>query len=282
MRLKIHHVTAYDYPRPVTHSVNEVWLRPLSDDRQVCLSFELTTSPPSQPRPYSDYYGNTVYHFDIPQPHSRLEIVANAEVMTDDRDIERVLREDGSPYRPLSPADRDRWLDFLSETALTTAGPGVRGFLRAMQLHEETVAAVAGAVAERVHAALTYAPGATDVTTPAEQALDLGTGVCQDYAHLYLTLMRQLGIPARYVSGYFRASSDAAEPLATHAWPEVLLPASGWVGFDVTNGHVVDGRYAKIAVGRDYSDVPPVRGAYSGPRSSGLDVAVSVINDQQQ
>ena len=282
MRLKIHHVTVYDYPLPVTNSVNEAWLRPLTDDRQVCLSFSLTTTPRSQPRPYTDYYGNTVYHFDIPEPHSRLEIVADADVMTDDRDLEAALVEDRSPYRPLTPADHDRWLDFLTETPLTATGPATRGFIRAMQLQHETVAGLVREAAERVHAALTYRSGTTDVGTSAEEALDLGIGVCQDFTHLYLAVIRQFGVPARYVSGYLSTGEAADEPLATHAWVEVLLPAAGWVGLDIANGRPVDARYAKIAIGRDYADVPPVRGAYSGPRGTGLDVAVSVINDQQQ
>lgn len=281
MRLKIHHVTAYDYPVPVTNSVNEVWLRPLTDDRQVCLAFSLTTTPRSQPRPYTDYYGNTVYHFDIPEPHARLAIVADADVMTDDRDVAALLAGDGSAHRPLSPADHDRWLDFLSETPLTTAGPAIRGFMRGFRAREATVAGLVQEVADRVHDALAYTGGVTDVSTPAEDALDLGAGVCQDFAHLFLAVARGLGVPARYVSGYLSTGASADEPLATHAWAEVLLPAAGWVGLDIANGRPVDGGYAKIAIGRDYSDVPPVRGAYSGPRGSGPDVAVSVVNDQQ-
>jgi len=151
-----------------------------------------------------------------------------------------------------------------------------------MQLRHETVSGLVREVADRVHAALAYRSGMTDVGTAAEEALDLGTGVCQDFAHLYLAVIRQLGVPARYVSGYLSAGQATDEPLATHAWAEVLLPAAGWVGLDIANGRPVDARYAKIAIGRDYADVPPVRGAYSGPRGANLDVAVTVINDQQQ
>jgi transglutaminase-like putative cysteine protease len=282
MRLKIHHVTSYDYPRPVSNSVNEVWLRPLTDDHQACLSFTLTTTPRSQPRPYTDYYGNTVYHFDIPEPHAHLEIVADAEVMTDDRDIATLLSGDHSSYRPLTPADHDRWLDFLSETPLTTAGPAVRGFVRALQVRQDTVAGLVREIADRVHTALAYQSGTTDVATSAEEALDLATGVCQDFTHLFLAVSRQLGVPARYVSGYLGGGGSSDQPLATHAWVEVLLPTAGWLGLDVTNGLLVDAQYAKIAIGRDYYDVPPVRGAYAGLRGSDADVAVSIVNDQQQ
>lgn len=282
MRLLIHHVTTYQYPHAVLNSVNEVWLRPLTDDRQVCLSFSLTTTPRAQPRPYTDYYGNTVYHFDIPEPHTRLEIVADAEVLTDDRDIAALLDGDHSPILPTSQADRDRWLDFLSETPLASAGPAILGFVRALQLKQETVAGLVREVAARVHGALTYIKGSTDVTTTAEDALTIGAGVCQDHTHLFLTVMRRLGVPARYVSGYLSAGDGSGEPLATHAWAEVLLPAAGWVGLDIANHRPVDARYVRIAIGRDYADVPPVRGAYSGPRGSGLDVAVHVLSEEQQ
>lgn len=282
MRLKIHHTTIYDYPHPVASSVNEVWLRPLTDERQSCLSFSLTTVPRSDPRPYSDYYGNTVYHFDIPAPHSRLEVTADAEVITQDVNTMDVLRSDPSPRQPLSPLDRDRWLDFLAETPLTTAGEGIRAFARSIGEGRSTVAGVVLAVADRVRAVLRYQGGVTNVMTPAEDAYGLQCGVCQDYTHLFLTVCRQLGVPARYVSGYLSTGGGADEVQSSHAWPEALLPVAGWVGFDVTNGCPVDGRYVRVAVGRDYADVPPIRGAFSGRAGTAPDVAVYVVDDQQQ
>src|SRR5436305_14179367 len=132
MRLTIHHETVYLYPRPVVNSVNEVWLRPLSDEGQRCLSFNLTTSPPSQPRPYTDYFGNTVYHFDVPEPHGRLEIVAEAEVETRDGDSAAALDADASPYAPPSQVDQDRWLDRLPEAPLTVLGPAARALATSM------------------------------------------------------------------------------------------------------------------------------------------------------
>ncbi len=282
MRLKIHHTTVYEYPFPVTNSVNEAWLRPLTDERQSCLSFSLITTPRSEPRPYTDYYGNTVYHFDIPEPHGRLEVLAEADVLTQDTDMMAEIQADASPYRPLSPVEHDRWLDFLTPTPLTKPGEAIPPYAAAIAAGRSTVAGLVLAISDRVHATLRYESGVTDVNTVAEDAFRLQVGVCQDYTHLFLAVCRLLGVPARYVSGYFSTSAAADAVQASHAWPEVLLPAAGWVGLDVTNGRPVDGRYVRVAVGRDYADVPPIRGAYSGPRGSGIDVAVQVLNDQQQ
>jgi transglutaminase-like putative cysteine protease len=282
MRLTVHHETAYDYPRPVTDSVNEAWLRPLTDEHQSCLSFRLTTDPPSEPRPYTDYFGNTVYHFDIHEPHTRLTIVTDAVVLTEPEDIARALANDRSPLQSPFVDGRDRWLDFLAATPLTHAGSSVRGFAKQFEGKHETVSEFLNALRGRVHDALEFVSGCTTVTTSAEEALNLGTGVCQDYTHIFLAVCRLAGIPARYISGYLCTEAGPDEPQASHAWPEALLPSTGWVGLDVANDCVVDQRYARIAIGRDYSDVPPVRGAFSGPDAAGPDVRVSVLESRQQ
>lgn len=283
MRLQIHHVTSYNYPKSVANSINEVWLRPLTDRRQTCLSFALTTTPASTPRPYTDYFGNTVYHFDVFAPHERLEIVADAEVETLDGDGSAALAADPSPYGALDGAAQDRWLDYLAETSLTTIGPATRALADELSAARLSVAALLQTLAERVHAALRYQAGVTGVDTTAEQALATAAGVCQDYTHAFLAVCHALAIPARYISGYLCTGVGENQAQASHAWPEALLPLGGWVGFDPTNGRLVDGRYVRVAVGRDYSDVPPVRGAYSGPPSrDGMDVSVYVLNEQQQ
>jgi transglutaminase-like putative cysteine protease len=282
MRLSIHHSTVYQYPHAVVNSVNEVWLRPVSDERQTCLSFSLTTMPASNPRPYTDYFGNTVYHFDVPEQHARLEIIADAEVETVPIDRDALLAGDDAPFEPLSPDEQDLWLDYLVETPLTAAGPAVRRLAIEVSRGQDTTAGVLRALAARVAGALRYEPGTTGVETPAEEALRQGAGVCQDYTHLFLSSCRRLGIPARYVSGYLCTTNGDGERQQSHAWPEALLPRAGWVEFDPTNRRMVDEQYVRVAIGRDYGDVPPVRGAYSGPSADGLDVSVYVVNDQQQ
>lgn len=280
MRLTVHHETLYEYPRPVANSVNEAWLRPLTDERQSCLSFRLTTLPFSDPRPYTDYFGNTVYHFDVHEPHSVLRIVADAEVLTEPFDVLAALAADESSYQPLVNAD-DRWLDFLAPTPLTAPDAQIQDFSRDLQRQETTIAEVVRTLAAAVHARIQYEPGRTAVTTTAGEALSESAGVCQDYTHIFLATSRLFGIPARYVSGYLYDEDASGLVQVSHAWPEVLLPATGWVGLDVTNGCPVDERYVRVAIGRDYADIPPVRGAYSGAAGGGPAVAVSVQAGQQ-
>jgi transglutaminase-like putative cysteine protease len=282
MQLTIHHETVYSYPRPVISSVNEVWLRPMSDGGQRCLSFQLTTVPESQPRPYTDYFGNTVYHFDVPEPHEQLTIIANTVVETRDGDDSSTLLSDTSPHLPLSSEDQDRWLDWLSDTPLTARGAGVAGLAGELRSRFDTTSALVRAVAKRVNECLRYESGVTGVSTTAEDALRFGAGVCQDYTHVLLSVCRALGIPARYVSGYLATGTGEEQRQQSHAWAEICLPVAGWIGFDPTNDRLVDGHYVRVAIGRDYSDVPPVRGAFSGPSGHGLDVSVYVLSDQQQ
>jgi transglutaminase-like putative cysteine protease len=282
MRLKIHHRTVYEYPRSVVNSVNEARLCPLTDERQSCLSFRLVTSPRSESHSYTDYFGNIVHYFDIQQPHLRLEVAADADVVTEDIDAAARLYSDLSPYEPLTPDQQDQWIDYLSETPLTKVGPLVAELTYAIGEAHLTVSDCVRAAADRVHDALKYEAGVTSVRTAAEDALEFGAGVCQDFTHVFLAVSRRLGIPARYVSGYLCLTAGRDERQASHAWAEVLLPEQGWVGLDVANGRLVNARYVRVAVGRDYSDVPPIRGAYSGPPGTEPVVAVHVYDDQQQ
>jgi len=276
MRLIVHHETLYDYPQPVANSVNEAWLRPLTDERQSCLAFRLCTAPSSDPRPYTDYFGNTVYHFDIHEPHTRLTVTADAEVLTEPLDA------DSSPLQALSAEAGDRWLDFLAPTALTCAGPGIRDLLQEIRGQEETVSSFLRGLLSHVHERIAYLTGTTTVATSAEDALALGRGVCQDQTHVFLAVCRLVGVPARYVSGYLCDSAEAGESQASHAWAEALLPATGWVGLDPTNDCLADQRYIRVAIGRDYSDVPPVRGAFFGRAGAGPEISVSVQDVIQQ
>ena len=281
MRIKVHHETVYEYPLPVTNSVNEAWLRPLTDERQSCLSFRLTTRPDSDPRAYSDYFGNTVYHFDIYEQHTRLEIRAEAEVLTEPFDSGAALVADRSCLGALS-RDDEQWIDYLTTTPLTFPGGRLQELARSIVGGPATVGGVVGALADSVRDSIRYQPGCTNVSTTAEEALIRGAGVCQDYTHVFLAASRFLDIPARYISGYLYDGIVAGEVQKTHAWPEVFLPDAGWVGIDVTNGCPVDERYVRVAIGRDYTDVPPVRGAYSGAAGSGPSVSVFVREDEQQ
>jgi transglutaminase-like putative cysteine protease len=281
MRLTIQHETVYEYPRPAMNSVNEAWMRPLTDERQTCLSFRIDTRPLSSPRPYTDYFGNTVYHFDIQEQHSRLVVATSAEVLTEPLDAAAALASDLSEYQPLSPTD-EHWLDFLASTPLTQPGSLICALAKEVSNGSTTVSALLQALSEAIRQRLSYLPESTKVDSPAETALEQGAGVCQDFTHVYIATARALGIPARYVSGYLCSDTAMGVTQASHAWPEALLPSTGWVGIDVTNGCFPDERYVRVATGRDYDDVPPIRGAFIGAAPADPTVAVSALTIEAQ
>ena len=305
MRLRIFHTTRYIYPIPASESHNEVRLMPLSDDDQTCLDFRLNVTPPSRIHAY-DLPSGRVHYFDTRERHSELAIRAELLVITHRQNPFRFLpvgdgAEDSEFYRRESV--RQDYAEFLTAT-------------ERVQLHPETdrIAAVARkqasgagtvpflmALTRQLYRVLTYAPGATGVNTTILHVLEHREGVCQDFAHLMLAICRRQGIPARYVSGYLYTGEDqppdsgagvSAGPSsnpeaphglvsgsAMHAWVECLLPDSRWHGFDPTNNLLTNDYYVKVHTGRDYGDVPPVRGVYRGPFAHTLEVSVRVLSD---
>ena len=278
---------------------------PLSDDDQTCLDFRLTTSPTARLFAY-DLPGGRVHYFDTRVRHSELLIQAESLVVTHRHNPFIHLpqtEEDTEFYRRESV--RLNYAEFLAPTGR-------------VQLHPETdrIAAVArkqssggGTVAflmaltRQLYRVMTYTPGATNVNTPILDVLEQKEGVCQDFAHLMLAICRRQHIPARYVSGYLytgegqtggtapdgAASDNAPMPTATpsglvsgeamHAWVECLLPDNQWHGFDPTNNLLTNDYYVKVHTGRDYGDVPPLRGVYRGPFAHSMDVSVRVVKE---
>jgi transglutaminase-like putative cysteine protease len=285
VELNVHHVTTFEYEGWVRDSVNEVRLCPRSDALQTTFDFRLTTEPPSEPRYFLDCFGNTVHTFDIPEPHTRLVITASSSVLTRPPEVPPDL---GFPdaYAPLRLEDGGELIDFLIPTNRADFSRSIVAFAR--EIRESGPSVLLGPLVLRasrtLHERLIYEPGTTDVGTIAGTALEAGRGVCQDYAHIMLATLRVLGVPCRYTSGYFRASGDADEvgEQASHAWVEVWFPSHGWVGVDPTNDRVVDDSYIRVAYGRDYGDVSPVRGSYRGAETSAMDVGVWVSAGWQQ
>jgi transglutaminase-like putative cysteine protease len=276
----IRHTSRFAYSAPITESTMEVHMQPRGDGRQRCLRFELTTQPRARVFAYQDSLGNVVHHFDIPSRHSRLWVTADAIVemahaatlpeslpdrVWDDLDE---IAVSGERWHSLQPSQ------FARETPLLAA------------LAEELVwqrDADPLTLMRRLNYALfhsfTYAQSETHVDSPIDDALKARAGVCQDLAHIMIALARRIGIPCRYVSGYLSSSSDSHDRSAegaTHAWAEAYLPTLGWVGFDPTNDVLAAERHIRVAVGRDYADVPPTRGVFRGEAGSVLAVQVTV------
>lgn len=284
MRFKVCHRTQYEYHQPVSESVGELRMRPVDDDLQRCLEYSLSIHPESTaPRSFRDFFGNTVECFSVPFRHSALiiechSVVDTGLVVPHDRQLETTLGEARQILRS-SPAET---LLYLGASRLVNAVrvSGITGFgvVRASVPIGEAISGIN----RWIHANFRYNSGATDVETPLEQVLERREGVCQDFAHVFLAIARGLGLPARYVSGYVESRVPGEDKdshiggMASHAWVEVMLPGGLWWGLDPTNNCVAGERHVKVAVGRDYSDVPPVRGTFRGGGSHQLAVEVTL------
>ncbi|MFE3851766.1 transglutaminase domain-containing protein [Streptomyces griseorubiginosus] len=261
-RLRIEHVTEVAYAQPAASSHNEVRMTPLTLPAQTTLDARVTVNPTTPTWTYWDYWGTQVTGFDLMDPHGRLTITASSLVET-------------TPPEPLPAAPswaevaervaRSRLLEFASPTGRTTVpaklAKKARKAAAGLDPHE-TALAVSALVAGRV----SYLPGATSVNTSPAEAWEQGAGVCQDITHLTVAMLRAVGLPARYVSGYLHPEREAElhRPVAgqSHAWIEYW--AGDWCGYDPTNGVRADESHVVVARGRDYDDVTPHKGIYRG------------------
>jgi transglutaminase-like putative cysteine protease len=280
MYYSILHKTRYRYSALVSESVTEVRMQPRSEGAQRCLSFKLSTSPISRVNSYTDCYGNIVHHFDLPAPHRTMTITAEAMVILPPSPPlpDRLAPEAWAEVDALTEAE-DHW-DFLAPSRFARAHPLLEDLAYELEvLRRDDPLVLLRELNERMFKAFAYDPEHTEVDSPIEVALEARKGVCQDFAHIMIALVRPLGIPCRYVSGYLfhrREDHDRSEEDATHAWVEALLPGLGWVGFDPTNNLIAGERHIRTAVGRDYADVPPTRGVFKGRAESRLEVGVKV------
>jgi transglutaminase-like putative cysteine protease len=272
MRLQIVHRTRYDYASPVRDSFNEVRLRPVSNEHQTCEAFMLKVLPATRLRHYEDFARNWVCHFEVPEPHTSLTIEAASTATTNGSNH---LPPEAAPF-PLARirecAGLERCFDYLQSSDYVELDPAVWRLALDVTAGAADTWQAAQRLMRWVHGGFTYTPKATTALTRMGEALERRVGVCQDYAHVLIGLCRSLQIPALYVSGYLH--TPGAE--ATHAWMEVFLPGVGWRALDPTHNCQPDERYVKIAVGRDYADVPPTRGHYRGTQERKLDVSVSI------
>lgn len=275
MYLDIRHTTTYSYARPAWDSFNELWLRPADDYRQTLLAFELAISPGATVRDRRDGFGNLIHHFHLPGDHTELVIDARSSVVT--YPVPAPLEVSAR----VLPDLRGRFFEYLAPTRRVPLNENWHRVFGALPLGaDDGLVSYLDALNTYLHGRFVYAPAATDVNTPLTEFAGHNSGVCQDFAHAMLALCRAAGIPARYVSGYIHSNPRGDETLigaeASHAWIEAFLPGSGWVGFDPTNGCPITEAHVKIGYGRDYDDLPPVRGLRRGGGGAGLEVTVQV------
>ena len=236
-------------------------LKPLDAGGQRCLYFNLVTEPQDGVLKYTDHFGNDVHHFDVIQSHQKMTVAATSEVLTADLYV--------ADSSGLSPLDE---FNYLSPTVYAPHTADLSDFSASYRLENDPLGS-ASAIMQAIHQMIIYEKGATDVKTTADQALALGRGVCQDFSHIMLAACRTQMLPARYVSGYLYNNGHTA---ASHSLVDVLMPDRGWISLDPTHNREQTGQYVRVAVGRDYSDVPPTRGIFKGSANERMDVQVSV------
>ena len=281
MHYSVQHVTRFRYSSPVRQSVMELRMQPRSEGPQSLRNFQVSTNPRAQLYAYTDHLGNAVYHFNVLREHSELRIETQSLV-------EMV------PFHPLPEATdplewerynsynlRDDHYDMLEASKFAHISASLSNFMaeHGLIVPKSDPLTVLKSLNTTIYDAFSYQVGVTDASSPIDDALNAGRGVCQDFAHIMIAVARSWGIPARYVSGYLYhrpKSSDRSGEDATHAWMEAWMPSLGWIGFDPTNNILASERHIRVAVGRDYSDVPPTRGTYKGSAESELAISVSV------
>jgi len=278
MQYTVRHLTRFTYENPISESMMEVRMQPRTEQHQRCLGFELTTTPRATITAYRDPLNNIVHHFDIPGRHGQLTIVAEAIVeFVGATDVPIALPVDAWTQVQAIERAQTHW-EYLQPSPFTRETPLLKAFEATLTNGErrDPLSEVL-AINDAIHRRFTYRQQVTGVDSPIDHALETGEGVCQDFAHVMLACVRRLGIPGRYVSGYlFHGSDDTSADGATHAWIEAFLPGLGWVGFDPTNNVVAGTRHIRVAIGRDYADVPPTRGVFRGRSANELAVAVQV------
>jgi transglutaminase-like putative cysteine protease len=288
MRVRIEHVTRFDYATPATGSFNEVRLTPRNDERQNLLDFDLRTEPTSRTMSYRDHFDTVVHAFNVWAPHDTLVVTGSSTVVTTSRRRPPEGDEPGGGQEGLdlldTPDFRDEHAEWLRPSPQAGGGDNLVSFAQHVRgvVRPAGVVDLALGVCREVHSRFTYASGTSYVSSTVDDLLERGTGVCQDFAHLTIATLRDLGVPARYVSGYFYAGdmppeADAELRVESHAWVEALIPGFGWLEVDPTNDCLADERHVVVAVGRDYADVAPLRGTLRGGGGGYMYVEVTMV-----
>lgn len=291
MFFHIEHTTEYRYSEPATESFSELRLRPRDSLRQKVSRHNTRVEPAVLVESHTDYFGNFVETVSIPFRHPSLVVTSVCDVETKPfNDVLASVQMSVAEARQLHAGQRRELHDFLRPSQIVTFQEGV------WKLADEFLSPAAPfseslrALNTHLFRTLRYRPGATDAGTTVEQFLKVKEGVCQDFAHLMISVCRAAGIPARYVSGYIETDpvlGPDGEPLdtaligatASHAWLEIFTPQGLWVGFDPTNDCLEGERHVQIGIGRDYADVPPMKGIFQGSNAQSLSVQVRVTRN---
>ena len=273
---KIHHITRYEYNRPVKESHNEIKIYPYQFSGQEVLHHELTITNSPSVQTFLDYWGNKVGVFNLLPPHSLLSIESILVVRTLGNN-EVTINRSGTFGELQREMDENLQLLELATPDFITNENAIDNIIQQIHHPFNAVAETVQACADYIYTNFQYVKGITNVQTTVNEILQTQAGVCQDFAHVMLQILRTLNIPGRYVSGYICPNKNGMRGEgATHAWVEAWLPNQGWTGIDPTNNVWVTNRHVKLAVGRHFKDCSPVKGTFKGQAKQKLSVYVSV------
>jgi transglutaminase-like putative cysteine protease len=276
---RIKHITRYTYTAPVIDSANQIILYPINDDHQEIKNHELTISFQPDIDIFIDYFGNKVGIFSVVKPHTELTIQSEIEVITHEVFLPSDQELPSKQWDHIfSLKEQYPYMDFLTQKNFD-AFSEVSGTVASLQNDLTTPFAMAQAISAFIYDRFEYKKGITSVETNVDEIWELKAGVCQDFAHVMLVMLRMTGIPARYVSGYICPKNhELRGEGATHAWVDAYIPFYGWIGLDPTNNCIVSDRHVRLAIGRSFSDCTPVKGTYKGSSEHKLEVSVSIEN----
>lgn len=280
MRFKVSHLTSYDYQRPVSESVGEMRVCPADHGGQSLMDRSLQIEPKAEVRAFRDFFGNCVECFSIPFKHSELRVESSCVVETKafEPHVEQLEITLGEARQILRGRHMDPYLFVRPSRNVPILRRGHIADLPQFRL-ADPLGECLPRLNQWIYQSFRYVSGATNIATPVDEILQKRVGVCQDFSHVFLAICRGLGLPARYVSGYIEAwepdgGSELVGAMASHAWVEVMLPGQVWWGWDPTNNCRVGERHVRVAVGRDFNDVSPLRGTYRGGGQQKLKVEV--------
>ena len=278
---KIKHLTHYTYSSTVIDGVNQVMLYPIAEIRLDVKKHEIKVSHDPDIEVFTDFFGNQVGIFSVTKPHKELLIESVAEVVTHPIlfPMDEASAEEQWQHLYGVKDDID-FMDFLTQEAFPSFEDMKNVLSTVINLSDKPLKN-ALVLSEYVYNNFTYQKGVTSIETKMEEVWNQKAGVCQDFAHILLVMLRMFGIPARYVSGYIAPKEEGVRGEgATHAWVEAYIPFYGWLGLDPTNNTIVNDGHVKIAVGRNFSDCTPVKGIYKGSGDHKLEVTVNIENGE--
>src|SRR5688572_12030279 len=278
----IHHITKYEYDRPVKESVNEIRIYPFACKEQEALYHQLNITDQPDILQISDYWGNGTGMFNLMPSHQQLVIESKLIVRTLSP-AQPVLNMDAGFDAIKNDTSCNLSLLELAMSQEPELREQINTLTKEFYTPEMGVASVVEKCCNYIFSNFKYIKGITTIETTTQEILELRSGVCQDFAHVMLEILRTLDIPSRYVSGYICPNKNGMRGEgATHAWVEAWIPGNGWMGIDPTNNVWVTNHHVKLAVGRNFNDCSPVKGTFKGPARQSLSVYVSVSYEDGQ